>query len=217
MLASQSRSKENYINTYWEVWEKKGYIKEVTLKLLYKEDPKRAEKLAISSLEHLLQYLNKRGCKDEQLNTKVCQSDFKMRQYGSYATRIHTLYTFLTLHEVNAFMDRLLTLSHKKINDFFKASASNKMQLDKAYLKFYMKYADPEERQELMHRSKAFLEKMLFETDWQRYWSSRDLRGEATKIHTLIISLEGYMPEYISLLRSRILDSDQQFIHWVAE
>ncbi len=125
MLASQSRSKENYINTYWEVWEKKGYIKEVTLKLLYKEDPKRAEKLAISSLEHLLQYLNKRGCKDEQLNTKVCQSDFKMRQYGSYATRIHTLYTFLTLHEVNAFMDRLLTLSHKKINDFNKKRLKN--------------------------------------------------------------------------------------------
>jgi len=213
MIASMRTTDEAYKTIYWDIWEQQNYITKEHLQVLYQEDPLRSQRLAVKSLTNLLNKLEKSGCKEDQLNTNICQDDFEMRTYGTFWTRISTLYDFLIENKTALPLDELKIITAKKVKVFYANKDPDKLGINAKYIKFYAKYSNEGEKKELIQSTKKFLEKAIFQTEWSNYWSVRIVQVINSKIRTVHKGMLETMPEYFLELGKKLIDSDNKYLH----
>ncbi|EIF51993.1 hypothetical protein [Sulfurovum sp. AR] len=213
MIASMRKTDEAYTTIYWDVWEQEDYITKEHLEILYEENPLRAQKLAVQSLTNLLKKLDQLGCKEDQLNTNICQDDFEMKTYGTFRTRISTLYDFLITDKTAVPLDPLKRITAQKVKTFYADNEADRWGINAQYIKFYAKYSNEVEKKELIKSTKDFLEKAIFQTDWKQYWNSSYFRDKNSKIKAIHKGMLETMPKYFLQLESRIIASDNRYLH----
>lgn len=213
MIASMNRTDEAYKKIYWDVWEKEDYITKKHLEILYKENPLRAQKLAVKSLTNLLNKLNKLGCKEDQLNTNICQDDFEMRTYGTFSTRISTLYDLLITDKTVVPLDQLKRITAQKVKTFYADNEADRWGINAQYIKFYAMYSNEVEKKELIKSTKDFLEKAIFQTEWKQYWNNSCFSDKNSKIQAIHKGMLETMPKYFLQIESRVIASDNRYLH----
>lgn len=210
MIAATNKTDEAYKVIYWDVWERENYITKEHLQVLYQENPLKAQELAIKSLIIMLNKIKLLGCTEDQLNTDICQDSFEMRTYGTYWTRIKTLYDFLITDTTPAHLDELKRITAEKVKKFYADYEPDKLGINTQYIKFYLKYSNEAEKKQLIKSTKDYIEKEIFNTDWKRYWSDESVRNKGYKIGALKNAMLETMPDYFLQLELKVIASGNE-------
>lgn len=195
----------------WDVWENQHFIHDKRrLEFLNQNNPDKAQELAVKSLIYILKNLEQNCSATNRWSfDNICQSELSRQRDGSASEQIKMLFEFLTTNNIKVAPEELKELAFQELSRFTSGATYIFYEEERVLSEFYMKYATKIEKQKLVSLNRAFLEKAIFQANWNSpSWGETKLSRLRIMITSMVKTMKPFDPEYIQNIERRIITSD---------